>query len=357
MFGKKLFSKLFAQQDVEQLKFEQKLKEMTVKDVVREFEVNKENKMEIKTEMSEQELVKNEEIVVEDAPEVSEETEVEVAEAIEEVVEEQQEEVEEVTEEPKPVEEGIEPPTEQAVETLDEEEVVEEEQPEEQEEPQEQIEEIEAKEEPEAPVAEVEEVAEEVVEEQVEVQEEVVEEEQPAETEQPAEPVVVEATPQNIEVPSAINVVSEQAVEISEVKTQDLLKEIENLKAEKAENEIKIAKMELSKSVEVDFAGVPGNIEDKTNMIYEIQNSALSSEAKDFILNSLKSLSVQNLSDCEEVGHDNEVEEDEKSKENKAIKEAMLEHGLTENQAFLYVRGDRTLNEAKRVSNKVKSKK
>lgn len=346
MFGKSFFSKLFAQQDVEQLNFEQKLKEMTVTDVVREFDINKKNKMEIKTNMSEQELVQNEEIVVEDAPQVSEETEVQVEEPVAEVVEEQPV-VEEAIEEPKPVEEGIEPPTEQAVETLNEEEVVEE-QPE-QEEPQEPIEEK-----PETP--EVEEVSEEVAE---EPKEEVVEEEQPVEIEQPAEPVVVEVQelPKDVEVPTAINVVKEQVVEVSEVKTQDLLKEIENLKAEKAENEIKIAKMELSKSVEVDFAGVPGNVEDKTNMIYEIQNSALSSEAKDFIFNSLKSLSVQNLSDCEEVGHDNEVEEDVKEKENKAIKEAMAQHGLTENQAFLYVRGDRTLNEAKRISNKVKSKK
>lgn len=342
MFGKSFFSKFFAQQDAEQLKYEQQLKEMTVNDVVHEFEIKRENKMEITTNMSEQEL-KNEEIVVEDAPEVSEETEVVAEETVEEVVLEELELVE-IAEEPKPVEEGIEPPTEQAVETSNEEVV--EEQPEEgQEEPQEQIEE-----QPEEAIEEVAEIEE-------EPKQEVAEEEQPeeAEIEQPAE-VVVEA-PQNVEVPSAINVVSEQAVEVSEVKTQDLLKEIENLKAEKAENEIKIAKMELSKSVEVDFAGVPGNIEEKTNMIYEIQNSVLSSETKDFILNSLKSLSVQNLNDCQEVGHSNEVEEDLKAKENKAIKEAMTEHGLTENQAFLYVRGDRTLNEAKKASNRVKSKK
>ena len=38
------------------------------------------------------------------------------------------------------------------------------------------------------------------------------------------------------------------------------------------------------------------------------------------------------------------------------IDKAMKEHGLTENQAFLYVNGDRTLAEAKKLSSKVRGK-
>lgn len=113
----------------------------------------------------------------------------------------------------------------------------------------------------------------------------------------------------------------------------------------------------MSKTIELDYAGVPGKVEEKTDMVYEIQNSTLSENAKSFILNSLKSLSEQNLKDCQEVGFDADKVVEEKDEKDSKVKLAMKEHGLTENQAFLYVNGDRNLTEAKKASKKVQSKK
>ena len=129
------------------------------------------------------------------------------------------------------------------------------------------------------------------------------------------------------------------------------------LKTEKAEKELELQKMALSKEVEKDFGGVPGKLEDKVDMIFEIKNSALSEDTKKVIFNSLKQLSIKNLKDCEEIGHDNEVEIDENAEKNAKVEQAMKEHGLTENQAFLYVNGDRTLADAKKFSSKVRDRK
>lgn len=112
--------------------------------------------------------------------------------------------------------------------------------------------------------------------------------------------------------------------------------------------------MNLTKDVELEYAGVPGKTEDKVNFIFDIKNSALSNETKDFIFNALKSLSSQNLNDCQEIGHSVEVEVSESDDRNAKVQKAMEEHGLTENQAFLYVNGDRSLTEAKKASNKVR---
>ena len=198
-----------------------------------------------------------------------------------------------------------------------------------------------------------EEIAEDGQEEPVEEKpEEVVEEEQPAEEveeteeEQPEEQEQVEEGEENsVEVTEVNEIqVPETTDEVQESEKDQLLQEIENLKAEKAEKELELQKMALSKEVEKDFGGVPGN-------------SALSEDTKKVIFNSLKQLSVKNLKDCEEIGHDNEVEIDENAEKNAKVEQAMKEHGLTENQAFLYVNGDRTLADAKKFSSKVRNRK
>lgn len=201
--------------------------------------------------------------------------------------------------------------------------------------------EAEGNEPPEAETVETEEV-EEKTEEQEEPQEEVKDE------------VIVKTKD---EIPSEINSVEIPAKEKVEDKTTALLQEIEALKAEKADKELQLQKMEFSKEVAKDYEGVPGKLEDKTEKIFEIKNSALSEDTKAFVLQSLKSLSLQNLKDCEEIGHEQEVEIDEKTERQNKIKEAMDKHGLTENQAFLFVNGDRTLAEAMKASARVQKRK
>lgn len=249
------------------------------------------------------------------------------ASAKEDVSEETEVESQEQDEQPKNESKENEPSEEETVETEEQEEVVEEEQPAEevqegQEEPEETVEE-----EPEQEEQQEEETVEEVAEE---------------------DSVAVENNTSEIEVP--------EIKDVEEDKTSALLQEIENLKAEKQAKEIELEKMSLAKEVEKDFYGVPGKVEDKVNTIFEIKNSALSEDTKSFILTSLKSLSVQNLSDCEEIGHDQEVIVDEKTEMETKIKNAIKEHGLTENQAFLFVNGDRTLAEAKKASAKVRAR-
>lgn len=198
--------------------------------------------------------------------------------------------------------------------------------------------------------------------------------EEPADEEQPAEEIEAEEQEeeqeqQEEEKPEGEEVADvADAVDVAEIEIQDkteneddekgkLLQEIENLKAEKAEKELQLQKMALSKEVEKDFSGVPGKLEDKVDMVFEIKNSALSDETKEIILASLKQLSVKNLKDCEEIGHNQEVEVDENAEKKAKVEQAIKEHGLTENQAFLYVNGDRTLEDAKRLSNKIRNKK
>ena len=106
-----------------------------------------------------------------------------------------------------------------------------------------------------------------------------------------------------------------------------------------------------------EYEGVPGKLEDKTEKIFEIKNSALSEDTKAFILQSLKSLSLQNLADCQEVGHDLETETDEKAENQAQIKNLMEKENLTENQAFLVVNGFRSLAEAKKASARVQTRK
>lgn len=309
--------KVFGHKNSEEIQMEKELRAITAENLVKEFKIK--NTIE-ENGMSEE--IKQEEILVQDAPEVEE-----VSEETEVVQDEQ-------TEQPKNEGKEIEPSEPKTVGTP-EEEVVEEE-PKEQEEP------------------EQEEKEEEIVEEQKPEQEQV------EVIEEPCEEIPAEVKNEKVELVQSIETpVDEVPVkstsEVSEREAQ-LLKEVEALKAEKAEKEIQMQKMELSKEVEQDFNGVPGKVEDKVNTIFEIKNSALSEETKTFILTSLKSLSAQNLADCEEIGHDQEVEVDEKADRQNKIKTAMDKYNLTENQAFLFVNGDRSLAEAQKASARVQSK-
>ena len=340
MWFSKSMQKLEDEQEQEQLK------ELTTDDVLKTIDIapsiastNKENTLKMEQEKNDLILDKintvvdavksalgiKDEIVTEETAEVNEDVQEES------VSEETEVESQEQDEQPSNESEENEPSDDETVET-------------------EQAEEEIAEDGQEEPVEEKPE--EEVVEEQ---QAEEVEEteEQPDEQEQVAEGEEnsVEVTEVNeIQVPETVD-------EVQESEKDQLLQEIENLKAEKAEKELELQKMALSKEVEKDYGGVPGKLEDKVDMIFEIKNSALSEDTKKVIFNSLKQLSVKNLKDCEEIGHDNEVEIDENAEKNAKVEQAMKEHGLTENQAFLYVNGDRTLADAKKFSSKVRNRK
>lgn len=340
MWFSKSMQKLEDEQEQEQLK------ELTTDDVLKTIDIapsiastNKENTL--KMEQEKNDLILDKINTVVDAvksalgikDEIATEETAEVNEDVQEesVSEETEVESQEQDEQPSNESEENEPSDDETVET-------------------EQAEEEIAEDGQEEPVEEKPE--EEVVEEQ---QAEEVEEteEQPDEQEQVAEGEEnsVEVTEVNeIQVPETVD-------EVQESEKDQLLQEIENLKAEKAEKELELQKMALSKEVEKDYGGVPGKLEDKVDMIFEIKNSALSEDTKKVIFNSLKQLSVKNLKDCEEIGHDNEVEIDENAEKNAKVEQAMKEHGLTENQAFLYVNGDRTLADAKKFSSKVRNRK
>ena len=254
------------------------------------------NEVEEKTEVQEIETVDEQ---AEETVEVQEtEEKTDDAQTVSEETEEVQDEQ---TEQPRNEEEGIEPPETETVET-------------------------------EEKTEEQEETVEETVEEgQEEHQEEVVEELNALE--------------------NSLETKEEKEESAIEDKTSALLQEIENLKAEKLAKEIQLEKMEFSKEVAKDYEGVPGKLEDKTEKIFEIKNSALSEDTKAFILQSLKSLSLQNLADCQEI------ETDEKAENQAQIKNLMEKENLTENQAFLVVNGFRSLAEAKKASARVQTRK
>lgn len=256
--------------------------------------------------------------------------------AQEEVVSEETEVVEEVGDEQKPAEEQpnneVEENEPSETETVETEEKPE---GEGQEEPQEQEE---------KPAEEQPQVEETVEEETPSEEQQEEQEEKPAEDEQS-----VEVT-NSIPVPAVTDVVDKK---VDDIEKSDLLKKIDELKSENEKKDLELKKMALAKEVEKDFAGVPGKIEDKVDLVFEIKNATLSDKTKDFILNSLKSLSIQNISDCNEIGHDQEVEVDEDADQKNKIEKAMKEHNLTETQALLFVRGERSLAEAKKVSDKV----
>ena len=269
------------------------------------IEKKKKNAIGISNEVEEKTEVQEIETVDEQTEETVEVQETEEKTDDAQTVSEETEEVQdEQTEQPKNEEEGIEPPETETVET----------------------------------------------EEKTEEQEETVEEEG---QEEHQEEVVEELNA----LENSLETKEEKEESAIEDKTSALLQEIETLKAEKLAKEIQLEKMEFSKEVAKDYEGVPGKLEDKTEKIFEIKNSALSEDTKAFILQSLKSLSLQNLADCQEVGHDLETETDEKAENQAQIKNLMEKENLTENQAFLVVNGFRSLAEAKKASARVQTRK
>ena len=129
-------------------------------------------------------------------------------------------------------------------------------------------------------------------------------------------------------------------------------------KAEEAQKEsaVKLEKAELLKSIESEYSGLVGTPEEILEKVYEINKSELSPETKEFALEGLKKLSAKNLEKTLEVGVEvkDEVSNSEEEIQKSKIQKAISEHGLTEGQALLYVRGERTLKQAKEISLKKK---
>lgn len=170
----------------------------------------------------------------------------------------------------------------------------------------------------------------EIAEEPEQVEEETSEENEPSE----------EVKPEAVVVPE-VNASIDLADELAKVKNE--LAEIKKADALKA---VALVKAELAKEVENKFKGVPGKLEDKVELIYELKNSTLSNDSKEMIFKSLENLSTQNLKDCEEIGHSEEIIVDENDKMSKAKALAQKE-GITEGQAILVLDGTKTLKQVK----------
>src|SRR5574344_1456141 len=206
------------------------------------------------------------------------------------------------------------------------------------------------------PVATVEPAAEIIAEaEQPEVQEE------PETTPEVVEPVEneQESTEETEQATEEIEPSNEATVSVPEVNANDdLAKEVAKVKDElnkikeaDAQKAIKLAKAELAKEIGNKFRGDPGKLEDKVELIYELKNSALSDSSKEMIFKSLENLSAQNLKDCEELGHSEEVIVDELTELEQA-KAMSKKEGISEGQALLVMSGKRTLAEAKAIKRK-----
>lgn len=164
-----------------------------------------------------------------------------------------------------------------------------------------------------------------------EVVEEITDEIEPSEAVEPQAETIVP------EVEASLDLVSELA------KVKDELAKIKEADAQKA---IALAKAELAKEVGNKFKGVPGKLEDKVELVYEIKNSALSDNSKEMILKSLENLSIQNLEACQELGHSEEILVDETDKMSQAKALAQKE-GISEGQAILVLDGTKTLKQVK----------
>lgn len=140
---------------------------------------------------------------------------------------------------------------------------------------------------------------------------------------------------------SEINAGSDLAKELAKVK-----EELNKIKEADAQKAIALAKAELAKEVGNKFKGVPGKLEDKVELVYELKNSALSDSSKEMIFKSLENLSAQNLEACEEFGHSEEVIVDESDKMSQAKALAQKE-GISEGQAILVLDGTKTLKQVK----------
>ena len=151
----------------------------------------------------------------------------------------------------------------------------------------------------------------------------------------------IEPSPEaSVSVPE-VNASIDLAQELAKVK--DELNKIKEADAQKA---IALAKAELAKEVGNKFRGVPGKLEDKVELVYELKNSALSDSSKEMIFKSLENLSAQNLEACEELGHSEEVIVDESDKMSQAKALAQKE-GISEGQAILVLDGTKTLKQVK----------
>lgn len=156
---------------------------------------------------------------------------------------------------------------------------------------------------------------------------------------------------QKSEEPSIEEILKAKEDELKALKTQ-----IEKAEEAQKESAVKLEKAELLKSIESEYSGLVGTPEEILEKVYEINKSELSLETKEFALEGLKKLSAKNLEKTLELGVEvkdevlNSEEEIQKSK----IQKAISEHGLTEGQALLYVRGERTLKQAKEISLKKK---
>ena len=159
---------------------------------------------------------------------------------------------------------------------------------------------------------------------------------EPEQVEAEIEPLV-EASVSVPEVNASIDLAQELA------KVKDELNKIKEADAQKA---IALAKAELAKEVGNKFRGVPGKLEDKVELVYELKNSALSDSSKEMIFKSLENLSAQNLEACEELGHSEEVIVDESDKMSQAKALAQKE-GISEGQAILVLDGTKTLKQVK----------
>lgn len=275
----------------------------------------------IKNEAEPETVEQTEEVVAqEENLEVQNEQAQEAPEVVETVAEETEAQ-EEIVEPSAEVTEEIEPSTETepvAIVEPEAEIIVEAEQP--------------AQEEPETDV--VPEVTEEIVQNEPETTEEVIE------ATNEIEPSI------EAEVIPEVNASIDLATELAKVK--DELNKIKEADAQKA---IALAKAELAKEVGNKFRGVPGKLEDKVELVYELKNSTLSDSSKEMILKSLENLSAQNLESCKELGHSEEIIVDELDELAKAKMLAKKE-GISEGQALLVNSGKRTLAQAKAVKRK-----
>ena len=169
---------------------------------------------------------------------------------------------------------------------------------------------------------------------EVEETEEVTEEPEQAEEE-------IEPSPEAEAVVSEVTANIDLASELARVKG-----ELNKIKEADAQKAIALAKAELAKEVGNKFKGVPGKLEDKVELVYELKNSTLSDSSKEMIFKSLENLSAQNLESCEELGHSEEVIVDESDKMSQAKALAQKE-GISEGQAILVLDGTKTLKQVK----------
>ena len=183
----------------------------------------------------------------------------------------------------------------------------------------------------------------EIAEEPEQVEEETSEENEPSE----------EVKPEAVVVPE-VNASIDLADELAKVKDElAKIKEADALKA------VALVKAELAKEVENKFKGVPGKLEDKVELIYELKNSTLSNDSKEMIFKSLENLSTQNLKDCEEIGHSEEILDDmtEEEKIKNSAKKLQKDNPiLTECQAISVAKGSVSLDVALERSKKVNKK-